>query len=130
MTAMEERLARVRAKLPDCEFPQDSPVWFLSSEGGEITAKSVTPKAIEEQLKEEFPFPVNTPRKIMRHRLRLAGLTHEEAETYMGHWWESREPWSPFSSFSWAAYLKKLEKSVPQIARELGFTWVPGERKK
>lgn len=130
MTAMEERLARVRAKLPDCEFPQDSPVWFLSSEGGEIAAQSVTPKAIEEQLKEEFPFPVNTPRKIMRHRLRLAGLTHEEAETYMGHWWESREPWSPFSSFSWAAYLKKLETSVPQIVRELGFTWVPGERKK
>jgi len=46
---------------------------------------------------------------------------------YLGHWWDAREPWSPFSSFDWPEYLKRLEAIIPDILEGLGFTWIPGE---
>jgi hypothetical protein len=127
MAAIEERLAQLRNRLEEVRFPEgDLPVWFLISER---EAVSITPTSLEEELKEHFPFEINMPRKVMRHLLSGEdGLTHEEAEVYMGHWWDGREPWSPFSSFRWDVYLKKLKALIPHILKDLGFTWVPEKR--
>jgi hypothetical protein len=124
MKSIEERLASIRERLKSHRFPKDSPLFFLDD--GK-RALRITPKTVEVQLGAEFPFEVNAPRKLMRFLVRKAGLSHEDAEVYMGHWWDAREPWSPFSSFDWPGYLKRLEAIIPEILDGLGFTWIPGE---
>ena len=122
MEAIEERLGEIRTETPDRKFPDNGPLWFISDGG---TIEGITPTTIAKHLGPDFPFPVNTPRKVMRYLLRVRGLSHEEAEVFMGHWWQSREPWSPFSSFHWGAYLAKLEHLIPAILTDLGFVWPP-----
>lgn len=124
MQAIEERLEGIRKHLKDHRFPKDSVLFFLDD--GK-TALHITPKTVAVLLGAEFPFEVNAPRKVMRFLLRKAGLSHEDAEVFMGHWWDAREPWSPFSSFDWQGYLSRLGEIVPGILRNLGFTWIPGE---
>lgn len=123
MRAIEERLEAIRLRLNDRRFPKNSPLFFLDDN----RALRITPKTVEVQLGTQFPFEVNAPRKLMRFLVRKAGLSHEDAEVYMGHWWDAREPWSPFSSFDWPGYLKRLEAIIPDILDGLGFTWIPGE---
>jgi len=123
MKAIEERLEAIRLLLNDRRFPKNSPLFFLDDN----RALRITPKTVADQLGAQFPFEVNAPRKLMRFLVRKAGLSHEDAEVYMGHWWNAREPWSPFSSFDWPGYLKRLEAIIPDILDGLGFTWVPGE---
>jgi hypothetical protein len=125
MNSIEDRLQAIHARLRSHRFPKDSPLFFLD-EGNR--ALRITPKTVADQLGEEFPFEVNAPRKLMRFLVRKAGLSHEEAEVYMGHWWNAREPWSPFSSFDWAGYLVRLSAVVPAILDGLGFTWIPEGR--
>ena len=132
MEAIEQRLGEIKAQTPDKKFPDNGPLWFISDDG---TIEDITPTTIAKHLGPAFPFPVNTPRKVMRYLVRgpmgylpgMRGLFHEEAESYMGHWWQAREPWSPFSSFDWGAYLENLERLVPAILQDLGFTWPPEE---
>jgi hypothetical protein len=123
MKAIEERLEAIRLCLNDRRFPKNSPLYFLDDN----RALRITPKTVEDQLGAEFPFEVNAPRKLMRFLVRKAGLSHEDAEVFMGHWWDAREPWSPFSSFDWPGYLKRLEAIIPDILDGLGFTWIPVE---
>ncbi len=123
MKAIEEQLEAIRLLLNDRRFPKNSPLYFLDDN----RALRITPKTVAAQLGAEFPFEVNAPRKLMRFLVRKAGLSHEDAEVYMGHWWDAREPWSPFSSFDWPGYLKRLEAIIPDILDGLGFTWIPGE---
>jgi hypothetical protein len=124
MEAIEERLGEIRTQTTDREFPDNAPLWLISDDG---TIEEITPTTIAKHLGPDFPFPVNTPRKVMRYLLRVRGLSHENAETYMGHWWQSREPWSPFSSFAWDDYLEKLQDLIPEILEDLGFFWPPEE---
>ena len=134
MAAIEGKLAKIRERMKDAKFPEDSPLWLLSPENKIL---GITPSDIEDQLQAVFPFEANVHRKVMRNLLRAPrlaevvdpGLTHEQAEAYMGHWWGGREPWSPFSSFDWQVYLKRLKELVPPILLNLGFTWVPGEER-
>ncbi len=134
MAAIEGKLAKIRERMKDAKFPEDSPLWLLSPENRIL---GITPSDIEDQLQAVFPFEANVHRKVMRNLLRAPrlaevvdpGLTHEQAEAYMGHWWGGREPWSPFSSFDWQVYLKRLKELVPPILLNLGFTWVPGEER-
>jgi hypothetical protein len=123
MRAIEDRLEAIRLRLNDRRFPKNSPLFFLDDN----RALRITPKTVEVQLGAQFPFEVNAPRKLMRFLVRKAGLSHEDAEVYLGHWWDAREPWSPFSSFDWLGYLKRLEAIIPDILDGLGFTWIPGE---
>jgi hypothetical protein len=106
-------------------FRRNSPVWFIGDKGKILR---LTPGNITSLLKKDFPFEVNTPRKISCNLLRQAGLRHEQAEAYMGHWWQAREPWAPFSSFDWHEYLSTIQVLVPYMLEDLGFTWVPGEK--
>ncbi len=122
MNSIEDRLQAIHARLRSHRFPKDSPLFFLD-EG--YRALRITPKTVADQLGEEFPFEVNAPRKLMRFLVRKAGLSHEDAEVFMGHWWNAREPWSPFSSFDWSGYLVRLSAVVPAILEGLGFTWIP-----
>ncbi len=124
MEAIEERLGEIRTQTTDRKYLDNAPLWFISDDG---TTEEITPTTIAKHLGPDFPFPVNTPRKVMRYLLRVRGLSHENAETYMGHWWQSREPWSPFSSFAWDDYLEKLGDLIPAILNDLGFLWPPEE---
>lgn len=101
----------------------DSPVWFIRPDAGIV---SVTPGSIEQVFGSRFPFPVNTPRKVMRNMLRTNGMRHEYAETFMGHWWQGREPYSPWSSFHWGEFLEEVQRLVPKCLMELGFDRFPG----
>ncbi|MFP5237655.1 MAG: hypothetical protein ACLGSD_17305 [Acidobacteriota bacterium] len=125
MSSIESRLQAIRARLSSHRFPKDSALFFLDDG---TRALRITPKTVADQLGEEFPFEVNAPRKLMRFLVRKAGLSHEDAEVYMGHWWNAREPWSPFSSFDWPRYLARLSAVVPAILEGLGFTWIPEGR--
>jgi hypothetical protein len=124
MKSIEERLDAIRERLTGHRFPKNSPLFFLDDGN---RALRITPKTVEDQLGSQFPFEVNAPRKLARFLVRKAGLSHEDAEVYLGHWWDAREPWSPFSSFEWPGYLKRLEAIIPGILDGLGFTWIPGE---
>jgi hypothetical protein len=131
MEAIERRLDEIRIETSDKEFPENGSLWFIAGDG---TIEEITPTTIAKHLGADFPLPANTPRKVMRYLVRvrgespeerLSGLSHEEAEVFMGHWWQSREPWSPFSSFDWGAYLANLEHLIPAILTNLGFIWPP-----
>ena len=131
MEAIEQRLDEIQTKTSDKEFPENGSLWFIADDG---TIEEITPTTIAKHLGAAFPFPANTPRKVMRYLVRvrgdspeerLSGLSYEEAEVFMGHWWQSREPWSPFSSFDWGAYLANIEHLIPAILTNLGFIWPP-----
>lgn len=124
MEAIEKKLGTIRMQTTDKTFPENAALWFVSEDGA---IEEITPTTIAQHLGPSFPFPVNTPRKVMRYLLRVRGLSHENAETYMGHWWQAREPWSPFSTFAWDLYLEKLRDLVPAALKDLGFLWPPEE---
>ena len=130
MAWMEQRLREIHIKLTGSEPPEDLTAWFIDVESGKIVP--ITPSTIVRQLGERFPFEANIPRKIMRHLVRAGGvdlehtgLSHEQAEVYMGHWWQAREPWSPFSGFDWPRYIEQLKELIPKILEDLGFAWIP-----
>ena len=122
MSAVEIRLAQVAKKLRITRKLPQSSVWFLNGKGKAI---AITPENISFVLGERFPFPVNTPRKVMRNLLREHHVSHEHAEAYMGHWSHGREPWSLYSSFDFEGFLETLRTTIPDCLKELGFKWFP-----
>jgi hypothetical protein len=95
---------------------------------GEITfvsdgdlLESITRKGIIRVSGEFFPFPVNTPRRVMRYLLKSRGLSPEYVDVFMGHWRERREPWGKWSSLDYSDYLACLRQLVPEILSDLGF---------
>lgn len=122
MTAVEDRLAEIAQKLRIRSVLPESSVWFLDDD---LKPIPITPTHISAVLGTKFPFPVNTPRKVMRNLLRERGVSHEHAEAYMGHWSHGREPWSPYSSFDFDRFLKMLKATIPGCLRELGFSRLP-----
>jgi hypothetical protein len=114
---------QIYQKLKGTEPPEHPVACFIDPQSGEII--DIRPSTIVKQLGERFPFEPNIPRKVMRHLIRAAGMSHERAEVYMGHWWQAREPWSPFSGFDWPGYLRRLSSLLPGILDDLGFTWIP-----
>ncbi len=128
MKAVERRLAELHYKFPGCNFSDLGPVWLLDGNG---QPEMLTPTAIKRVMNKEFPFPVNTPRKVMRYWLRRAGMSHAHAEAYMGHWWHGREPFSPVSSFNFGPFLTELKRILPGLLEDqLGFVTIPGVRSK
>jgi hypothetical protein len=128
MDAIETRLSQL-GKVPSlCKPPSTAPMWLLGPANQPV---ELTPTAIQFVMEKEFPFPVNTPRKVMRNILRRKGMSHTNAEAYMGHWWQGREPFSPFSSFSFHSLIDQLRKLMPHILeKDLGFDSIPGVRTK
>lgn len=126
MRAVEKRLSLLMLRLFAPEDQPAFPIWLSSSEK---KAVPVTPTSIAAILGDRFPFPANTPRKVMRYLLRRAGISHEHAEAYMGHWSHGREPWSPFSSFDFARLAEDLGSVIPRCLMELGFDWFGGGRR-
>jgi hypothetical protein len=124
MSAVEGRLRSIARKLRITRSLPRSSVWFLGS-NNKPKAIEITPTNISRVLGEEFPFPVNSPRKVMRNLLRERKVSHEQAEAYMGHWSHGREPWSPYSSFDFDHFLSTLENTIPSCLKELGFRWFP-----
>ncbi len=114
------KIRRLTTKLPK------SSVWLLDDKGHPLP---ITPTSIRDTLGHRFPFPVNTPRKVIRYLLRVRGVSHEHAEAYMGHWSHGREPWSPYSSFDYSEFITTLKTELPLCLEMLGFNWVPGGAK-
>lgn len=123
MAAVEKRLILIARKLRIVSALPKSAVWFLDQEEKPIL---ITPSRISHVFGERFPFPVNTPRKVMRNLLRERGVSHEHAEAWMGHWQYGREPWSPYSSFDFGAFIDTIQAAIPSCLREFGFSWIPG----
>jgi hypothetical protein len=124
MSSVEARLKTIAKRLRITRSLPKSSVWFLGPKK-KTKAIEITPTNISCVLGEEFPFPVNSPRKVMRNLLRERGVSHEQAEAYMGHWSHGREPWSPYSSFDFERFLSTLEDTIPDCLKELGFKWFP-----
>jgi hypothetical protein len=72
-----------------------------------------------------LPFPVNTPRRVMRYMLRSRGLSPDYVDAFMGHWRERREPWGRWSSFDYRDYLERIQALVPALLQDLGFESEP-----
>jgi hypothetical protein len=121
MAAVESRLAELRNSFPKHKDADLGPVWLLNAK---CRIVEPSPSTIQEVLKIDeynFPFPVNTPRRVMRYLLRKSGMTHSYAEAYMGHWWHGREPFSPFSSFNFASFVDDLNGRLRRIVgKQLG----------
>jgi hypothetical protein len=134
MRALERRLVELLELQPtlrpfdDSSEKQDKfpPVWLLDTAHQCVELK---PSTIDEVMKEKFPLPVNSPRKVMRFLLRIAGMSHTHAEAFMGHWWHGREPFSPFSSFAFCNFIARLRELMPDLLeKKLGFDRTPGSR--
>ncbi len=82
---------------------------------------SVSGHTIEQISHSFFPFPVNTPRRVMRYLLQRHGLSSERIDVFMGHLTERREPWGKWSSFDYGEYLHELRRIVPALLADLGF---------
>jgi hypothetical protein len=100
-------------------------ITFVSDRG---LLESITRKGIIRVSREFFPFPANTPRRVMRYLLKNRGLSPEYVDVFMGHWRERREPWGKWSSLDYSDYLACLRQLVPEILSDLGFGTRP-ERK-
>ena len=87
--------------------------------------ESITRKGISRLSKDFFPFPANTPRRVMRYLLKKRGLSPEYVDVFMGHWRERREPWGKWSSLDYSDYLACLRRLVPEILSDLGFDTRP-----
>ncbi len=83
--------------------------------------EGVSRNAIRRISNDFLPFPVNTPRRVMRYMLRSKGLSPEYVDAFMGHWRERREPWGKWSSLDYRDFLDRTQALVPTILRELGF---------
>jgi hypothetical protein len=103
-----------------------SPIFFLDEER---RATEIRPKLIEDLSRDFFPFPSNTPRRVMRRLLRNSGLSSERIEVYLGHWLERREPWGKWSSFDYGDYFDSLRLHIPEILADLNFGCPKRERK-
>jgi hypothetical protein len=126
MEALENRLAELVQLQPELKLETDPPVWLLDENGKPV---ELTPTTIQSFMNKRFPFPVNTPRKVMRYLLREAGMSHSHAEAFMGHWWHGREPFAPFSSFDFRTLVASLDGIVRDLTkRKLRFYPVPGIR--
>lgn len=134
MKALELRLAELLELQTSLRQPATSSdgrnvlptVWLLDAT---YQCVELTPTTIQEVMKEKFPLPVNSPRKVMRYLLRKAGMSHTHAEAFMGHWWHGREPFSPFSSFDFGNFIARLRELMPDLlAKKLGFDPTPGSR--
>jgi hypothetical protein len=90
--------------------------------------ESVTREGIIRVSREFFPFPVNTPRRVMRYLLKNRGLSPEYVDVFMGHWRERREPWGKWSSLDYSDYLACLRQLVPEILSDLGFGTRPDRK--
>jgi len=132
MSAVEGRLKATAKRLRITGSLPQSSVWFLDTKTKTKTktkAIEITPTNISRVLGAEFPFPVNTPRKVMRNLLRERRVSHEQAEAYMGHWSHGREPWSSYSSFEFDRFLSTLKATIPGCLKDLGFTSFPKKEK-
>jgi hypothetical protein len=94
---------------------------YFVFDDGSISAETVSRQTFERVSHEFFPFPLNTPRRVMRHLLTERGLAPEYVDVFMGHWRERREPWGRWSGFDYSEYLRRLRQTMPDILRELGF---------
>lgn len=102
--------------LPTLQFRVDS------TKGVHGPSESVTRNGILRIGGPLLPFPINTPRRVMRFMLQSRGLSAEYVDAFMGHWREWREPWSKWSSFDYSDYLQRIQTIVPEILSDLGFT--------
>jgi hypothetical protein len=126
MRQTEPLIEQVREQLEVDWDRELSPIFFL---GEDKQAIEIRPKSIEDLSRDFFPFPSNTPRRVMRFLLRDAGLSSEMVEVYMGHWLERREPWGKWSSLDYGEYLDNLRVRIPKILAGLGFECPPKGRK-
>jgi hypothetical protein len=126
MRQTEHLIEQVREQLQLDWDRELSPIFFL---GDDKQAIEIRPKSIEDLSRDFFPFPSNTPRRVMRFLLRDAGLSSEMVEVYMGHWLERREPWGKWSSLDYGDYLDNLRVRIPKILAGLGFECPPKGRK-
>jgi hypothetical protein len=121
-----ERLTRTVRKRLSLDLPEETegseplgrPIFFLTPDNKE---EEITPASLGQVARSFFPFPVNTPRRVMRTLLTSRQLTPEMIDTFMGHWRERQEPWGKWSTFSYRAYLAKLRQVIPELLCELGF---------
>jgi hypothetical protein len=118
MRQAEPLVDQVRGRLQLDWNRELSPLFFLDDD---MRAIEIRPKSIEDLSREFFPFPSNTPRRVMRFLLRNAGLSSEMVEVFMGHWLERREPWAKWSSLDYSEYLENLRIHIPNVLDELGF---------
>jgi hypothetical protein len=102
-------------------------ITFVSDRSRDLL-ESVSREGIIRVSREFFPFPVNTPRRVMRYLLKNRGLSPEYVDVFMGHWRERREPWGKWSSLDYSDYLACLRQLVPEILSDLGFGTRPDRK--
>jgi hypothetical protein len=117
MAQTEALVQAFRDQRPADERVEDA-VFFL---GDRMEEQVVTPTLIEEITAPFFPFPCNTPRRVMRSTLVRNSFSREMVDAFMGHWRERQEPWGKWSTFSYENYLSRLEVTITGILGELGF---------
>jgi hypothetical protein len=117
MAQTETLLQAFRAKRSESVDRIDDEVFFL---GEDMSERQVTPTLME-NVASFFPFPCNTPRRVMRCTLVGNAFPREMVDTFMGHWRERQEPWGKWSTFSYEQYLQRLETTIPDILSVLGF---------
>lgn len=118
MAKLEGRMAALSKQLRGLHDANLGPVWLLDARNKPVVPRPSTIQEVLKIDKYDFPFPVNTPRRVMRYLLRKSGMTHSHAEAYMGHWWHGREPFSPFSSFQFGVFVDDLTRHMQLIFRK------------
>lgn len=97
---------------------------FLLDPNGNPTRLSA--RKFELATQSWFPFPSNTPRRVMANLLRDACVSHEAVSFFMGHAQFGREPWRASSAVALNQLFDELDRVVPLILDDLGFsTWWP-----
>lgn len=97
---------------------------FLLDRSGNPTRLSA--RKFELATQSWFPFPSNTPRRVMANLLRDACVSHEAVNFFLGHAQFGREAWRASSAVALNQLFDELDRVVPLILDDLGFsTWWP-----
>ena len=80
----------------------------------------VRPKTLEPLLKPYLDVRANTHRRFLRTELLERGCNPEVVDAFMGHWHTGEEPFSPYSTFSFSAYVAELSTYLGPLLAEIG----------
>lgn len=118
MLLYEAHLDSLKAQMPG--LPRtfaEAPCFFLDEN---MKPLAVRPKTLEPRLQPYLNVRANTHRRFLRSELLLRGCNPEVVDAFMGHWHAGEEPFSPYSSFSFASYTRELRIHLEPLLAEIG----------
>ncbi|WP_138440215.1 site-specific integrase [Marinobacter alexandrii] len=116
-------LNRVRILKQDGAFDNLPLFFFLTTE---LVPESVGQKTLTEYLQDTYDLPLNINRHLLRSSFRRDGLPGTAVDAFMGHWSDSQNPFSHFSTMDPVTYYEQFRESIGELFSKMGWEALEG----